>query len=283
MSGAHQHKHDSSYYLEQLWTIGTCGALGIVMVLLWYYRVLAIFLDKKFHDPVLWGGLALLALVGVRAVDLWIASRRLKAVMPVANSNQEPTSHEDHENCEHDHHHHEDHHDHEHEKAGNGHEYEHEHGWAPWRYAVLLVPTVLFLMKIPWPEPPDAPEEPGVLAAKLDEVERAADLPGTRADWTDKTVAVKGKIQDLWNNPRFFGFVRLKMTCCYADAYGEPVKMMVETPTKIDYDRAREKGGWVKVIGKLEFRKAAKMDLYIPVIQAQRVTPVNTPSNQFDN
>src|SRR5438128_617080 len=36
-------------------------------------------------------------------------------------------------------------HAHEHEHAAE----DHDHGWAPWRYVVLLVPVILFLLGLP--------------------------------------------------------------------------------------------------------------------------------------
>jgi hypothetical protein len=287
---AHDHDHKSTYFLEQLWTIVTCGALGIVMVLLWHYQVLPIILDRKFHEAVLWGGIVLLILVGIRIVDLWFSAARLRAATTGPES-----SGEDHGHMEHDHAHE---HVHAHEAAAGhvhnegeecchdhhtGHDCGHDHGWAPWRYAVLLLPTVLFLMKLPWPEPPDVPERSDIMVARLAELEQSSESAAGRDAYRDKTVRVKGKIQDLWNNQRVFGFVRLKMTCCYADAYGEPVKIMIESPKPIDYDKVVAKGGWVKVIGKLDYRKAPRADSYIPVIKAENVAQISVPSNQFEN
>ena len=295
---AHDHDHSSTYFLEQLWTIGTCGALGIVMVLLWHYQVLAIILDRKFHEPVLWGGIALLILVGIRIIDVWFSAARLRAAR--VNDASMGNDHVGHDHA-HDHDHaHEDSHDHvhSHDAAADhvhaegeecchenhaGHDCGHDHGWAPWRYAVLLLPTVLFLMKLPWPEPPDPPERGDVMVAKLTEVEQSAESAAGRDAYRDKTVRVKGKVQDLWSNQRIFGFVRLKMTCCYADAYGEPVKIMIESPKPIDYGAVLGKGGWVKVIGKLDYRKNPRAETYIPVIKAENVAQISVPSNQFDN
>jgi len=294
---AHDHDHGSTYFLEQLWTIGTCGALGIVMVLLWHYQVLAIILDRKFHEAVLWGGIALLILVGIRIIDLWFSAARLRAAGIDSGSTGDDHSHLDHNHAhEHDHDHaHE--HEHSHVAAGHvhaegeecchedhaGHDCGHDHGWAPWRYAVLLLPTVLFLMKLPWPEPPDVPERGDIMVAKLGELEQSAESAAGRDAYRNKTVRVKGKIQNLWENQRVFGFVRMKMTCCYADAYGEPVKIMIESPKPIDYGSVLAKGGWVKVIGKLDYRKAPRAETYIPVIKAENVAQISVPSNQFEN
>src|SRR5262249_24013330 len=110
---AHDHDHSSTYFLEQLWTIGTCGALGIVMVLLWHYQVLAIILDRKFHEPVMWGGIALLILVGIRIIDLWFSAARLRAARVDNGGTGDDHGHLDHAHA----------HDHDH---AHGHEHSHD-------------------------------------------------------------------------------------------------------------------------------------------------------------
>src|ERR1700730_17347465 len=105
---AHVHAHDrSSYYLEQIWTIATCGALGVVMILLWEYKVLPIFLDPKFHDPVLWGGVALLVLVAIRITALWRAVGQTVAGHSHSHAEGHAHGHEHGPGC--------DHHDHDHD------------------------------------------------------------------------------------------------------------------------------------------------------------------------
>src|SRR5262249_62324508 len=137
----------------------------------------------------------------------------------------------------------------------------------------------LFLMHLPWPDKPESPERGDVMVAKLAELEQSSESEAGRDAYRGKTVQVKGKIQDLWSNQRIFGFVRLKMTCCFADAYGEPVKLVVESPKPIDYGQVLAKGGWVKVIGKVDYRKAAKADTYVPVIKAEQDAQISGPSN----
>ena len=71
----HSHGHnDNDYYLEQLFTVGVCGALGTVGFLLWQRGVLS--KTKMLADYLQWtvvaGSVAiLLALVVVRAIALW--------------------------------------------------------------------------------------------------------------------------------------------------------------------------------------------------------------------
>jgi hypothetical protein len=304
---AHEHRHHdkTTYYLEQFSTIIVCAALGVVMILLWSYNVLGIFLDPKFHDPVLWGGIALLVLVAVRMIALW-----LEAKSPEAQGNG--CGH-DHEDC-HDHEHahgHEHAHEHEHvhvHEHGNEHEHihgvpaqgvetavvngdaddaadcGHDHGWAPWRYAVLILPVVLFLMHMPWPDPPDQPEQQNVVPLHLTEAADAANSEQTRAYWRgrmqNESVRLKGKLENPYPGDRHFAFVRLRMTCCFADAYGEPVNLRVDSPKPLNL--AKLKGSWVKVIGKLDFDKRSDGQ-YISVVKAEIVTGIPTPANQFEN
>jgi hypothetical protein len=206
----HEHHDKSIYYLEQLCTIATCAALGIVMILLWHYQVLAMFLDPKFHDPVLWGGIALLVLVAIRTIAVWASTRREAAVAECCHHGEE---------CQ-DHGHN---HDHAHESAPihddiaqantaaehstavahvHTHDCGHDHGWAPWRYAVLILPVVLFLMRIPWPDPPEPPEAANVVSIRLNDAAQAADLEASRTHWEDRmkkeSVSLKGKLENLW-------------------------------------------------------------------------------------
>src|SRR3954447_5410528 len=60
-----------TYYLDQLFTIAVCGALAGVTIMLWQSNLLGRMLHPKFHIWVLGGGLALLALVVIRAVAVW--------------------------------------------------------------------------------------------------------------------------------------------------------------------------------------------------------------------
>src|SRR5262249_30284048 len=126
MSEATHHDHGHShgppaddlqgYYTEQLFTIGTCGALGGVAIVLYSSNKLQYILHPSFHIWVLLGGLTLVALVLVRGIALW-------------NSVGEPTTdpvdeHEHGPGCGHDHHH-----NHEHGPGcDHDHDHDHDHG-----------------------------------------------------------------------------------------------------------------------------------------------------------
>jgi hypothetical protein len=309
----HVHAHDrSSYYLEQIWTIATCGALGVVMILLWEYKVLPIFLDPKFHDPVLWGGVALLVLVAIRITALWRAVGQTVAGHSHSHAQGHTHDHEHGPGCDHHDHKHGDEHgpncDHHHnvqdreehadedeseeadpvlaDQGVHHHEddHGHDHGFAPWRYAVLLVPILLFLIRVPWPQP-EEPVEDNVIAMKLGEVEESAESPDSREHWKKemeaKSVRLKAKFGAPVRGDRMFNFVRLKMTCCAADAYGEPVKVIIESSKPLDFDKLKDH--WIKVIGKLDYRKTGDLDRYVTVVKAESIKVISTPANQFDN
>ena len=297
---AHVHAGNrSSFYLEQLWTIATCGALGVVMILLWWYKVLAIFLDPKFHDPVLWGGIALLVLVAVRIVSLWSMVGQTVVNHEHVHGDAAEHGHEHGPDCDHHHHGHEHHHHHDHaqpQAAGDvsgtkegqnhahTHDHDHDHGFAPWRYAVLLVPIVLFFMRIPWPQP-DEPVEENVIAMKLSEAEQSAESADFREHWKKemetKSVRLKAKFGSPYRGDRMFNIVRLKMTCCAADAYGEPVRIIVESPRPLDMEKFKDH--WLKITGKLDYRQLGGSDRYVTVVKAESVKPIPTPANQFNN
>src|SRR5258708_6464987 len=116
---AHDHSHagSSTYYLDQLCTIGFCGALGVVQILLYQFDVLRLILDPKFHLPVLLSGIVLTALAVLRGASLWVAVGQSKAHHH--HHEGEACGHDHdlvhtHPDCGHDHDHS---HDHEHEHA----------------------------------------------------------------------------------------------------------------------------------------------------------------------
>jgi hypothetical protein len=198
MAHGHDHSHDEGYFLDQIFSIALCGAIGgIATVMAWPWgskRMLVNILDMKFHPYVFAGGITLLVLVVIRAVALW----QLAGEVGHAGQHQHDHEHHHHGDCghehcghdhghehghDHHHHHHEHvqaapaaglglplvqgtqpahehahHHHHEHDPEhdhGHKHEHDHEHdpghdhGWAPWRYTILMLPVVLFLLNLP--------------------------------------------------------------------------------------------------------------------------------------
>jgi hypothetical protein len=255
MGHVHSAEERNVYYLDQLCTIGFCAALGVVQILLYHYRVLDIILAQKFHVAVLWSGIVLTALAVLRAVALWFEAGKLT----VHDHAQGCCEHDhDHEGDAGPHEHHHDHHDHAHEHDAAHVQEEndcgHSHGWAPWRYAILLLPILLFLMGMPWPAPAapveEVPDEPGVLLLDFRDLNDAVDSPRDRKDLQGKTIRVKGMFGPL-NDPARFQLYLLKMTCCFADAYPVPLKGVFISPEALPVEKYRSQ--WVYVTGKVEF------------------------------
>ncbi len=142
MAHAHDHDHDS-YYLEQMCLIALSAAFGGICLALYFSAqgnpgdegeapMLKLLLAPQFHPFILISGIALLVLAAVRAVIVWRS-----AGAPAHNHAH------DHEHCPghtaaHDH----------------SHDHGHDHSWAPWRYVVLFIPVMLFLLGLPNKLPP---------------------------------------------------------------------------------------------------------------------------------
>src|SRR5262245_26983871 len=126
MAPAHHHDH-SNVAADRFFALGICAALGVICILLWLSTyawppdsndptMLNLLLAPRFHMWVLVGGIGLLALAGLRGLGWWTESKHVCT--------------ESHGDCGHEHH-------------------DHERGWAPWRYAVLVLPVVLYSLGLP--------------------------------------------------------------------------------------------------------------------------------------
>jgi len=139
-----EHSHESdSYYLDQLCMVALSAAYGAVCLGLYFWKtdMLTRLLGQQFHLFVAISGFTLVGLAILRAVSLWVRVGKAKAA--VAHTH-------DHEHDEHCHDHGEDcGHDHAHAHAHDHSHEDHDHSWAPWRYVVLLVPVIFFLLGLP--------------------------------------------------------------------------------------------------------------------------------------
>lgn len=68
------------YFTEQLLTILVCGALGFVGIQMYRTDMLRHILAPQFHAPVLYGSIAVLVLVVVRAITVWREAGSLQPV-----------------------------------------------------------------------------------------------------------------------------------------------------------------------------------------------------------
>jgi hypothetical protein len=160
----HEHHHeDDTYYLDQLCLVALSGAFGAVCLSLYFVQrhILERMLAEPFHLYVLLSGIVLMILTVLRAMSLWSSVGQNHE--PAHDHNHaHPHNHDhahDHDHgpaCEHHHDHdhsvghtHEQSHEHQHHHAGHTHGHDHDHGWAPWRYVVLLIPVILFLLGLP--------------------------------------------------------------------------------------------------------------------------------------
>ena len=110
MAHVHAGEDRTAYFMDQLCTIGFCGAIGVVQILLWHYDILKQILVPGFHIPVLISGISLTILALVRGTYLWLSVGAETGEQKQADC------------CDHDHGHvHE--HDHQHE---HGHDHEHQ-------------------------------------------------------------------------------------------------------------------------------------------------------------
>jgi hypothetical protein len=309
---AHVHDEaDSNYYTEQLCTIGICGALGGIAVMLYVRAVLAgttnpsmlgNMLVPWLHWTVLAGGIALLAFTAVRAVIVWIS----------AGKPQAHTHDHDHGDCCHDHDHAHDHrhehghahdhehghsHDHDHEHGDccghvhaatpeapaavsaslplatvdDGHDHGHEHGWGPWRYAVLLLPVMLYFLNLPGSDgfnnlhaaaidpqsvkfgDGQGADNGNAKEITFQELEGLASSAERRSTYQGRIVLLKGQFVPSPYGERVFSLVRMKMNCCAADAIPLQATIMVDPKSKETPNGAELRMRWVEVKGQLNF------------------------------
>jgi hypothetical protein len=328
---AHQHGEDhESYYLDQLCMIALTGAFAGACIALYFgyqtwdgkYQILDLILASKFNAFLLWAGIALVALVVIRAISLW------KAVGQPVSEPEHDHNHSHEHPHDHEHHHHHDHehgpgwdhdhehgpngdHDHEHAPPGTtavsspvhshaqGHGHDHEHGWAPWRYMVLMIPILIFFLRLP-SKPPRAtgidlnlvgnPTEeaanissllaagtaplpqlvltPIVLFPRVEpvgfkELESLAADENDRKSWAGRIVKVKGQFVPSTSNPNQFTLVRFKIQCCAADLIQLRVLILCgESVAEIPQEQ------WVSVTGRVDFVRMG--DSYITILKVPR-------------
>lgn len=294
MGHDHSHGDGSEYYLDQLCTIGLCGAIGGVCIMLYQQDVLKNMLAPAFFLPVLLGGIALLILAVVRGICLWIAVGKKTA------------AHAHGPDCHHDHAHdrahtdcgHEHSNDHSH-SHGPADDHGHEHGWTPIRYAVLLLPVALYFLDLPNSgfgttrltdtssgSPLDSiamqnMASRGEVGLDFKELDRAAFLEDQREYFEGKTGVLKGQFVP-GSDPRTGRLVRFKMQCCAADAIALKVQLISPEPLA-DVQPPLKPGQWVEVKGQIQFRKNTANE-FVPVLQlrsSKDIQPIEPETNPW--
>lgn len=298
---AHDHSHGdrNAYYLDQLFTIAVCGALGGVAIMLWQGNKLWLLADK-FHIWVLLGGIALVVLVLIRAIALWRSVDELAAV-PSPTHDHDHHHHHDHAHGPHDHDHN---HDHNHEH-GHSHDHGHDHGWAPWRYVVLLLPVMLYFLNLPNQgfsgdmgnmlsglnlDAPSSVSSTGTADIGFAQLQQASLTPESREFYEGKTVTLTGRYSG--SDPKRFTLVRYKIACCAADAVALNAVIMVDPKSdeQIDPDKYRNK--WLQVTGRIHFLQKPGSNEYITALVLyptkeeplnKLVEPIAAPSTPWVN
>ncbi len=301
---AHDHHHPGDeYFTDQLCMVGLSGAFGVICLCMYFIQsaMLKLLLAEQFHLFVMLSGFALLGLALVRAATLWRESKPKSSIasLPVvAADSHDHDHHHDHDHADHDHHHS---HDHSHD--------DHDHGWAPWRYVVMLVPIMLFMLGLPnkGPKAADHNDAEGIAAEARREASRAAGLVGldewSRVAWfgkvvndnslgqampvefkkvldspgdpiqteflRDKTIKLRGQFSPDPSDPRFFSLVRFSRQCCAGDAVAKRVNVFSREPI-LSFKRDE----WVEVVGKVEYGKRGAVD----VVRIATPGPANVSS-----
>jgi hypothetical protein len=238
-----QHHHDDqedTYFLDQLCMVALSGAFGVVCLAMFFIQKQMLFtlLGPQFHPFVLGSGIALVSIAALRGAVL-----RLNA--GAGNAPAAPEQLHEHATCDHDHahsHSHEDHahsHSHSHSHApAHGHSHggaDHDHAWAPWRYVVLLVPILLYMLGLPNKTPSlTAPPEAVDLTELVKErSEQVTTLAGFGTDGWSQLAYIAKTGREAGENP---------------DA--QPVSFqLLETMSASDADRAHWKGKIIKIKG----------------------------------
>lgn len=311
MAHSHEHAHDpGSYYVEQLCTIGICGALGGVAVMLYVRGLLSLLIIPIYHIPVMAGGAVLLAVVVLRAISVWSAAGALKGghVHGPDCDHGHGHAHGTTEVCDHTHGH-----GHAHGQANvhahaHGEAVEHDHSWAPWRYVVLLLPVVLYFLNLP--NEGFIPslelgniqvEAGGDITGNADgrdlkigflELERASFTREQREFYEGGRVTLEGVFVPH-NGGKSFGLVRYKMNCCAADSIPLSAVTMMDPKAVPEDEKLPEglSGKWVRVTGIVQFRQRADRPgafvtvVYISPEKGQTVkdllVPISQPANPF--
>jgi hypothetical protein len=318
MGHDHHHEHDESYFQDQLVTIVVCGAFAGAAIVLYYWQpqilnVMGFGGGSLFSSFIVWSGFALLVLVILRAISLWKAVARPAPAAACAHAHA-------HEHSEHDHHDggcdHEHHHGHEHVHSTVRCSSGHEHGAAPWRYVVLLVPIVLFLLGLP-NKPPKAhaseikvgqtdmltgwalagvgplPLQQLVLVAATADPSAGTEVKGMdfkvlegiaqdeylRKDLQGKMVRVVGQFAPHPRSDHDFSLVRYRVQCCAADAIQYAIPALCR-----ESFRGIPANQWVEVTGRVQFQRHPSADRFVTVLivpQRKNIVLTNPDPNPY--
>ena len=101
-----------------------------------------------------------------------------------------------------------------------------------------------------------------VMRLGFKDLEKAAYSPGQRQLYEGRVVELLGQFQP-GRDAKTFSLVRIKITCCAADAVPLNVLIMLDPHSKDSLSKVSP-NQWVKVHGRVEFRK--RLDTIVPII-----------------
>ncbi|MCE9533088.1 MAG: hypothetical protein K8T89_18475 [Planctomycetes bacterium] len=336
MSHSHAHaeaNEENTYFLDQLCTIAVCGLLGFTAIGLYLkgWLTAKFGLIERFHVPVFAGGITLLVLVVLRSLAIWRMAGQARAAhthseeKPVPKKEEHSHGHEHSHDHEHSHGHEHSHsHGHEHAHASShGHEHApkhnhshgddaHDHGWAPWQYAILIIPAVLYFLELPRDgynmtrldaDLKDVELDPGTaskriafasaagsmvlpafkktgqLNLKFSELSRVAATQRSRERLEGYTVVLEGHFRMIPGKDKEFQLFRVMVNCCGTDSI--TLKSRIVAPEALQGYAYMD---WVKIEGELSFQKVGGKDEWMPVItlpsmaNIQKVPPPADPN-----
>ncbi len=300
MGHEHDHSHSESYFLDQVCTVAVCGLLAGIGFLAWkvgLFRNYNILTDFFINAMVL-GSLALAGLVVVRGITLWKEAGRGHG-----HAHEHDHAHDhDHEH-DHDHAHAHEHHHHQHGPPAVD-DHGHSHEFAPWRYAVMLLPLLISGLLLYYsfmglelkysesrllqgmentPELADSgtgsSQSKGdqVWAAGFKELSDAANNEGQRNIWDGRMAELTGLFAPIGDKQ--FTLFRRKMTCCASDSV--PVKVRIFSKESLSRFQGLQPAKGVKVVGQVQFRKIKDSDEYVPVMVATDIKPTELGNDVF--
>ncbi len=302
MAHSHAEPHaepESTYFLDQLCTIAVSALLGFTAIGLYSKGWLKtkFNLIDRFHLPILIAGIALLVMVLFRAIAIWRQAGQIRNAEHAPHNHEAECSsehvHSNSENSAHDHGHE---HSHSHAHSHGASEEEHDHSWAPWQYAVLIIPAVLFFLELPLDgfnrtrldaDLQDVTLDPGTAQAQqgLASVVGAPALLAFRKDskpihmrfselsvhasrgqsrdyYEGRNVILEGYFRRAAGSDREFQLFRVMVNCCGTDSI--TLRSRIVAPEALQGFNYMD---WVQITGELSFQKIAGRNDYMPVIR----------------
>jgi uncharacterized protein DUF1980 len=111
------------------------------------------------------------------------------------------------------------------------------------------------------------------MMVEFTDLEEAARNPGPGNFYTNTLVRIKGQFSPS-SGGGAFSLVRLKMTCCAADA--RPLNVIIEAPGSVSQFRP---GDWINVEGRIEFRESTNRNKgYVTVLKVPSLERIRQTS-----